>query len=466
MIIGVDFFYSGLAQSSPSAAVRHSSTRTTRQVTATAAMPTKEAEWVVTKDQVDAALKDIGADAALADSSAAKQIQVWKKKGDVSGSDEELTRLYLALRTCKGGRVTPGLLSRWSKSVKFSAVIERKFYLVPKGDTPALGNDKGLRAAIVDKADVENMPENIDPEDVWIVDAIGASAHKGKLGNNVSVVKLSVKASWKPQPGGPAPMSKAPGPPGPQPSIAAEPAVQQHSAPKVVKRTLEEPIAVVHEEDAFETIAKNTLEALKAKRIAMRSALRKDTVEKYLQEWVHHVKAERAKQKGVSLDTFLQDLSPWCLSYIPFVVDRLLSVPEWTSLAPPIAVLAGIKKEYSSLVPPIGHALIEMAAFTVTMDKKEPDFTDIAGFDLAQRTTLFNSIVWVSFLEFVDNKRYDDVLAVGVDLSKKPGQMQIVDELLESSIEEAKKEYLRFVRIYNTLTGSSGCNWGAVFGGS
>ena len=50
------------------------------------------------------------------------------------------------------------------------------------------------------------------------------------------------------------------------------------SAAPYVKRHFSTPMVEVDEEDAFETIAKNTLEALKAGRIFTLSALRKDTV--------------------------------------------------------------------------------------------------------------------------------------------------------------------------------------------
>ena len=70
---------------------------------------------------------------------AARQIALWKKQGEISGDNDTLVRLYLALRSVKGDgyRITARDFSHWEHTLSKSSTIKRSLFLVQKSNLTA-----------------------------------------------------------------------------------------------------------------------------------------------------------------------------------------------------------------------------------------------------------------------------------------------------------------------------------------
>ena len=256
------------------------------------------------KDDVEAAMstmKSSGKDAYLA----TRQIRVWKKAGEVSGDDDTLVRLYLALKHVGGDgyRMNAKDFKKWETTVVKSTSIRRKLWMVPKMNLSDQEVEE-LRKYMLHPDDVVDWP--CDSDDIYVLDQV---VPREKLGVGVLEFMSGITRHKK---------LKTPHMIVESDSVTT-PALMNLPAAVVPATVIPRPHVRVllprpseTEEDAAEKIAIDTYQAFEYRKIYSNDPLR-TTVVFWCKNMMSHLQTIRKSHP--SDESFYENLSDWCSEF-------------------------------------------------------------------------------------------------------------------------------------------------------
>ena len=334
--------------------------------------------------------------------------------------------------------------------------MKRSFWIVPKALRPSLPADLGERglAFLVDPATIARWPEEVTADDNWIVDS---GYPRVELGPGVLVVELSIKKEYKAPTSAPRAANTSPTAvvlPQTRSEPLSKPMAPFSKATRCLKREGSDSSAASEEHHA-EALARAMKEQIDNRRYLSLDKCCPDSVVFQLKSWMQHLKNLRVAEPSKPMEAFIGSLVPHNALYLRFVITRLFQEDAWEFIPPLAVILQQIIDSFPGLMPKYGLTLVEIA----TNQKVEDVLVleSVSGLSLTERSVLFGSPLYRSFVKHRTKERYHSFLEDPKPLQEK--DRPTVEHLLATVEGDKDRAALEFARVYMSLDVPARLNW-------
>jgi hypothetical protein len=170
--------------------------------------------------------------------------------------------------------------------------------------------------------------------------------------------------------------------------------------------------------------------------------------------WMANLDHMRSLDPEIPMEEFVQSLNAYNLQFLHFVVGGLLDRPCWKVLTPVAVLLEKVGQKYGSLLPPLAKALV--AVHKHESSGSEDALQDLEGLRLSQMPTLYMSKLYKSYLESRENRR---VQKLTTTVMPKAAKLELIEDMLESIVNEEHVALLKFGKTYLSLEGTPLMKW-------
>ena len=170
--------------------------------------------------------------------------------------------------------------------------------------------------------------------------------------------------------------------------------------------------------------------------------------------WMANLDNMRSLDPDIPMDEFVQSLNAYNLQFLHFVVGGLLDRPCWNVLTPVAILLEKVGQKHGPLLPPLAKALV--AVHKHESSGSEDALQDLKGLRLSQMPTLYMSKLYKSYLESRENRRVQKLTTTVMPTAAK---LQLIEDMLESIVNEEHVALLKFGKTYLSLEGPPLMKW-------